>query len=240
MVYTHSELGVRTMKTPAIVLNMKTYEQALGENGRNLAKICEEVSKNTGVEIVISPTMIESALAVSQVDIPVFVQHADNIKPGSGTGMTPLEAVKSAGLKGVIINHSENRQTVADIGALVVKAKQLGLETIVCTNDEKTSVACAVFEPDFIAVEPPELIGGDISVTTANPEIISDTVNAIHAVSKTVKVLTGAGIKNGKDIETAIELGCHGVLLASGVVKSKDPKAVLLDMADGVKRATNV
>ena len=88
--------------------------------------------------------------------------------------------------------------------------------------------------PTFVAVEPPELIGGDISVTTADPKIVSDTAEAIKQLNPNVKVLTGAGVKNGQDVAKAIELGTDGVLLASGVTKAEDPKSVLLDLVSGL------
>ena len=37
-------------------------------------------------------------------------------------------------------------------------------------------------------------------------------------------------MKNGKDVKAAFDLGADGVLLASGVVKAKDPEAVLRDL----------
>ena len=45
-----------------------------------------------------------------------------------------------------------------------------------------------------------------------------------------VAVLCGAGVKTGEDVRTALDLGARGVLLASGVVKAKDPEAVLRDL----------
>lgn len=92
----------------------------------------------------------------------------------------------------------------------------------------------ASFSPRFIAVEPPELIGGDISVTTANPRIVSDTVDAVKSVDGRISVLCGAGVKTGKDVRAAIDLGADGVLLASGVVKHKDPRSALLDLVSGL------
>ena len=80
------------------------------------------------------------------------------------------------------------------------------------------------------AVEPPELIGGDISVTTADPGIVSGTAAAVKAANPNVRVLCGAGVKNGADVAMAIELGTEGVLLASGVTKANDPAAVLRDL----------
>lgn len=86
----------------------------------------------------------------------------------------------------------------------------------------------------MIAVEPPELIGGDISVTTADPAVVSDTVDAVHSVDAGISVLCGAGVKNGRDVAAAIRLGADGVLLASGVVKAGDPAQVLRDLASGL------
>ena len=83
-------------------------------------------------------------------------------------------------------------------------------------------------------MEPPELIGGDISVTTADPDIVSSSVEAVKAIDKNVKVLCGAGVKNGKDVAKSIELGADGVLLASGVVKAKDKERVIRDLASGL------
>ena len=86
----------------------------------------------------------------------------------------------------------------------------------------------------MIAVEPPELIGGDISVTTVDPTIVSNTVKAVQSITKTVKILCGAGVKNGKDVAKALELGADGVLLASGVVKAKNKEETLRDLISGI------
>ncbi|RLF50861.1 MAG: triose-phosphate isomerase, partial [Thermoplasmata archaeon] len=144
------------------------------------------------------------------------------------------EAVKEAGAVGTLINHSEHRLKLADIDECISIAKKVGLMQIVRSNNISTSKAIAALNPDFVAVEPPELIGGDISVTTANPEIVSGTVEEVRKINREIKILCGAGVKNGKDVKKAIELGTDGVLLASGVVKAKDKEEVLRDLASGV------
>ncbi|NMC75811.1 MAG: triose-phosphate isomerase [Candidatus Methanofastidiosa archaeon] len=221
------------MKTPIILINFKIYNEISGAKGLELAKICEKISKDLDVNISIAPQMIDLSYISEKVTIPVFSQHADNIKPGSGTGKTTLEGVKSSKAVGTIINHSENRLSIADIESIVVRCKDLGLISVVCTNNLAVSKAIAMFNPDFIAIEPPELIGGDISVTDADPEIVKNTVKAIRDISPKVKVLCGAGVKNGKDVRKALELGSEGVLLASGVTKAKNPLEVLVDLAKG-------
>ena len=47
-------------------------------------------------------------------------------------------------------------------------------------------------------------------------------------------MLCGAGAKNQEDISKAIVLGLVGILLASGVVKSPEPRKVLLDLIKGL------
>ena len=222
------------IKLPAVVVNFKVYDEVVGEKGLKLAKICEEVAHETGKSIVIAPQQVDLALIAREVSIPVFAQHIVNVGVGSNTGHTTLEGVVGAGAVGTLLNHSECRIKIADIEAVVEKCRAAGLETILCTNNLAVSKACALVNPDFVAVEPPELIGGDISVTSADPGIVRDTANAIRALNPNVKVLTGAGVKTGKDVAVAIELGTQGVLLASGVTKAKDPKAALLDLVAGL------
>ena len=60
-----------------------------------------------------------------------------------------------------------------------------------CAADVDEAHQLAELGPTFIAVEPPELIGGDVSVTTADPAIVSDTVNAVRAINPHVRVLCG-------------------------------------------------
>jgi len=222
------------IRTPVIVVNFKTYAEASGPGALSIAETCAKVARETGASIVVAPPMLDLALVASTVDIPVFAQHLDSVPSGSTTGHATVEGAKASGAKGTLVNHSERRLKIAEIHEIIDRARANNLSTVVCTNNLAVSKACAAMEPDFIAIEPPELIGGDISVTTANPKIVSDTVEAIRAINTGVLVLCGAGIKNGKDVRKAIELGTQGVLLASGVVKAKDRKEVLLDLVSGL------
>lgn len=224
-----------SLKKPVIVVNFKTYLESSGKEALALAKLCEQVAHETGAAIVVAPPFPDIALVASSVDIPVYAQHADDVHVGNTTGHVALENIRASGASGTLLNHSERRIKVAEIHDLIGNAKALRLATIVCTNNPGVSVACAAMGPDAVAVEPPELIGGDISVTTANPGIVSDTVRAIRAVKPEVAVLCGAGVKGRADVRKAIELGSDGVLLASGVVKAKDKRAVLMDLVAGLR-----
>ncbi len=224
------------LKTPIIVVNVKTYAEATGKEALEIAKIMEKVSEKLDVSMAIAVQASDIFMVSQNVSIPVFAEHIDPIKPGSHTGWTLPEAIKEAGAKGTFINHSEHRLKLADIDDCISRAKELNMYQIVCSNNISTSKAIAALNPDFVAVEPPELIGGDISVTTANPNIVSGTVDAVKRIDSNVKVLCGAGVKNGNDVSKALELGAEGVLLASGVVKAKDKEKVILDLAESIYR----
>lgn len=222
------------LKTPVIVLNVKTYAEATEKKALEIAVLMDKISKETSSNMAIAVQATDIKLCAEKVSIPIWAEHIDPIKPGSHTGWTLPEAIKAAGAVGTLINHSEHRLKLADIDICVTRAKELGLDHIICSNNVATSKAVAAFAPNFLAVEPPELIGGDISVTTADPEIVSDSVKAVKDIDKKVKVLCGAGVKNGKDVAKAIELGADGVLLASGIVKAENKESVIRDLASGL------
>jgi len=219
----------------AIILNFKTYEESTGDNALKLAKICDDVAGETGANIIVVPQVSDIYRISKEIEIPVYAQHIDNIKYGSNTGHVLPETVKAAGATGSLVNHSEMRLKLADIEANIEKLRGLGMTSIICTNNVNTTKAAASLNPDFVAIEPPELIGSGISVSQAQPEIVSGSVDIVKKINPKVKVLCGAGITKGEDVKRALELGTCGVLLASGVVKAKDPKAVLMDLVKGLE-----
>ena len=219
------------LKLPLIVLNLKAYSESIGKKGLALAKACQEVAEETGVTIAIAPQQFDLAWISREVNIPCFAQHVDEINPGSFTGWSSLESAKGAGAIGTLLNHSEHPVKIASIDKIISKAKDLGMLVIVCTNNLSVSRAIAELYPYSIAIEPPELIGTGIPVSKAEPEIVENAVRTVKRISKNIVVLCGAGISTGEDVRAAIELGAEGVLLASGVVKAKKPREVLLDLA---------
>ena len=148
-----------------------------------------------------------------------------------------MEIVKECGVRGSIINHSEHRLRVNEVAFLTKKARALGLTTLVCADTPEVGAALSILKPDMVAVEPPELIGTGIAVSKARPEVVTNSVKMIRLVNRDVVILTGAGISSGKDVEAAIKLGTSGVLVASAVMKAKDPKSVLKDMVEHAYRA---
>ena len=216
------------MAKPLIVVNFKTYASASGNRAMELAKAMQEAdhTKATFVAVVYAFDLSE----VSGLDgLEVWSQHLDPVGQGGHTGwLEPTTAIER-GAQGSIINHAEHKVELTHVEQLLGMLPE-GFPVCACAADVEEAKALAKLQPDFIAVEPPELIGGDISVTTADPQIVTDTVNAVKSVNPHVRILCGAGVKNGEDVAKAIELGSEGVLLASGVTKSDNPAAVLADL----------
>lgn len=220
--------------TPVVILNFKTYLESSGDNALKLAKALENASEESGVNMVAVPQAIDIYRIKMETNVPILSQHIDAISPGGHTGSNLFESFLSAEIDGSLLNHSECRMNLADISAIVKKLNDNNLISCVCTNNVETSVAAATLNPDYVAVEPPELIGTGIPVSQAEPEIVKGTVSKVKSINKNIKVLCGAGISNGEDMAAAIELGAEGVLLASGIIKSKSPKDALLDLVSKI------
>ena len=216
-----------------IITNFKTYQTAMGKNAISLAHKHQTVAEETGITFAVAPSIIDLEKVVEECPhLPVFAQHVDFAEHGSYTGKIPPEYVKQMGVTGTILNHSENRIDREKLAKKAAKAKDAGLTVVMCAETVEEGVELMeLCNPDFIAVEPPELIGGDISVSTANPEIIKDAVKQLGEG----KVIVGAGVKNAEDVRIAKQLGASGILLASGVTKAADPETVLKDLASGVQ-----
>jgi triosephosphate isomerase len=223
------------LETPIIIVNFKTYSEATGKKAVELAKKAEKASKETGVNIVVAPQFADIARVAEAVEIPVFAQHIDAVCPGAFTGHVLAESVKEAGAVGTLINHSERQLKLADVDAVIRHAKERGLTTCVCTSNPAISAAVAYLHPDIISIEPPELIGTGIAVSKAQPEAVTNTIKLVRKVNNHAVILCGAGISHGEDVSVALKLGTQGVLVASGIVKAKDPYTVLREFADATK-----
>ena len=219
---------------PMIILNFKNYSETTGKKGLELAKIAEEVAKEKEAEIIICPQTADIRLISSNVEIPIFAQHVDSNDPGSHTGNNLMETLIESGAKGSLVNHSEHRLKLADIEKIVTKASKNKFFSCVCSNNIQTSKAISALSPDACAMEPPELIGSGVSVTT-KPDLVRKTISAINNINDEVYPLVGAGVTTANDIVEALRLGAKGVLLASGFVKANNPKKVLQEMANALK-----
>jgi len=218
-----------------IILNLKNYPEVLGEGSLRIAEAAQQASLKTGAEVIVAPPGPMVALVVSRVTIPVFSQTVGSEIGDKTTGAFLPEAVKAAGAKGTLLNHSESSRPISELKRLVPRLRGLSLKVCLCAGTTSQSVTLARLEPDYVAVEPPGLIGSGVAVSTAKPELVSRTVSKVRGTGYRGKVLCGAGIVSGEDVERAVELGADGVLVSSSVVKARDWPSKIEELASSLK-----
>jgi triosephosphate isomerase len=224
------------IKYPLIIVNLKSYKEGMSDRAVELIRIAERVNEKTGISVAIAPQVVDLQTVAECGKTPIFAQHLDLANYGKYTGYILPESVAEAGAIGTLINHSERQLPLNTIKATVKRAREADLITVVCVDTIEKARKIAAYSPDSIAIEPPELIGSGISVSTAQPEIISGSIGAVKGVNPKIKVLCGAGITTGNDVSAAMNLGAEGILVASGVVKSINPYSSLLELARAMQR----
>ena len=213
------------------VINCKNYEEISGDKIIKFIKIAEKVSKKYKVKIAISPPQHLIGL-VANSSIQILAQHIDDSKIGSTTGFVIPELLKKSKVKGSLINHSEHRISSKEIQKLVLKLKELKMTSIVCVKNVAEVKKYVKLNPDYIAIEPPELIGSGKAVSKEKPELIAKAAKAVKNTN--TKLLCGAGIVSGEDVAKALELGSKGILVASGIIKAKNWNKIISEFAEAL------
>ncbi len=212
------------------VINCKNYEEISGDKIIKFVKIAERISKKYKVKIAIAPPQHLIAL-VANSSIPILAQHIDDSKVGSTTGFVIPELLKKSKVSGSLINHSEHRISSKEIVKLVSKLKKLKLISVLCVKNVSEARKYAKLNPNYIAIEPPELIGSGKAVSKEKPRLITKAAEAVKSAKNNTKLLCGAGIVSGEDVTKAVELGSKGILVASGIIKAKDWNKIISEFA---------
>jgi len=186
-----------------IIINTKNYVY-----GKELEKLISNISN----------AMV--AVPATEIKLGRLAQHVDLVERQS-TGYITAEAIKSAGAYGTLLNHSEHKLEFNVLKKTIEKCKKLRLATIVCGSTVEECVKIAKLQPDIVAYEDPKLIGKSKAISVADPSSVEKFVKEVRKVTRKVKLLCGAGISKKRDIQKAKELGCHGVLISSAIVKAK-------------------
>lgn len=218
-----------------IFVNFKTFEGGTGQRALSLIKIIEDVAQTTGVKIIPAVQASDVKEAVSATKLEIWTQKIDPVGFGAHTGSILPEAVYEDGAAGTFLNHSEAK--IGDfevLKAAVSRAGEVGLKTLVFASDASELARIVTLKPTFASYEPPELIGSkDTSVAQAHPDVVSQASEICKAAG--TPLIVGAGVHSGDDVRKSLELGAVGVALATDVVAAADPRAELMDLAEGFK-----
>jgi triosephosphate isomerase len=206
-----------------VIVNFKTYKQ--GSDVLRLARKIEAVDKN----IIVGVSPLDVYRVSRETKLRVFCQHVDFFDVGRNTGFVLPEAVKANGARGVFLNHSEHKLKFDDLAKSVKRCKKIGLEVCVFASGLSEALKIKKLKPDYLVAEPPELVGGNVSVSSKK-----------GYVSKLAKKLgcdfyVGAGVKTKEDVSLAIRDGALGIAVASGVIGAKNPGKVLGELVEGLK-----
>ena len=219
---------------PLFLLNLKAYPGCLGPGALKMGELLERLGAEHQVPVALAAPTPDLSLLAQSLRIPVLAQHVDPRPTGASTGWTVPESLAASGVRGSLVNHSEHRIAPADLVATVQRMAEASLPAVVCAQEEREAGALASSShPAYLAVEPPELIGGKVSVSKARPEVVSGSVRTVRAASPTTRLLCGAGVQDGEDVRRALELGAEGVLVASAVATSPDPESSLRRLLSG-------
>jgi triosephosphate isomerase (EC 5.3.1.1) len=217
---------------PVVILNFKAYREATGSGAERLAYVAETVSRELGVNVAVAVQSTDVYRISSRYEVIVLAQHVDHHREGSWTGHVTALALREAGAAGSLVNHSERRLGISEIAGAVEALREQGLVSVVCADTPIVARAVAALGPDYVAIEPPELIGTGISVSKAKPEVVTESISTIRSLGLEVPVICGAGISSPEDVARAIELGTVGVLISSAFVKAKDPQSFLTSVCE--------
>ena len=184
-----------------IIVNLKKY--VTGRQAAKIIEICNRVSHEFDIRIV-------AAVQPEDLQIGCWTQHFY------------LPEIPT------LLNHSDYPLTLERR-----KAQGSGhkAEKCICTKSVEEGVDFAKLKPEWLAFEPPELIGNtEKSVASERPEEIQRLASSVQC-----SVLVGAGIHTAQDVRTALELGAKGVLVATAVVKAENPEEKLRELAEAFK-----
>ncbi len=222
------------IKYPFFVFNPKSY--LYGEELIKLAKRADKLAlKYPECSVLVTVPFADiSAVKNATEHIIVTAQHMDGIRQGRGIGHVLPESIYHAGARAVFLNHAERPMTVAALAQAIKRAKELGIETIVCADSIPEAKAAAIMGADVILCEPTDLIG---TGQTSDSSYIEQTNQAIKEIDENILVMQAAGISTPDDVYRTIELGADGTGCTSGITNADSPADMLTDMIEALVKA---
>lgn len=221
------------LRRPFFVCNPKAY--VYGQSSLALAKKCEELAVKYDIDVIFTAQHVDLAMIVKECPhLVVTAQNMESLRPGRGMGHILPEALKEAGVKATFLNHAENPMTINELAKTIERANELGILTVVCSNEEADTRAIAELHPDVMVCELTSLIG---TGKTADESYMKATNDIVKSVSPNTKTLQAAGISSGEDIYNAIKTGADASGGTSGIVAAADPMAMLEEMFEALDRA---
>ena len=218
---------------PFFEIGPKAY--LYGQDALALAVAAQEASRTYGVKCIFTPQLTDIHLIAQNTrGLILCAQTMDPIPVGRGQGKILPEAVKAAGADCVMLNHAECPLPLGDIRACILRAREVGLYSIVCADSIAEAGAVTLLGPDIVVAEPSELIG---TGTASDEEYVRVSTEAVKKVNPEVYVLQAAGISTPEDVYRVIRAGADATGSSSAVCKAADPARMLREMLQAARQA---
>lgn len=228
------------LRFPFFEIGLKNY--FYGDEVLEIALAADRAAARYGVEVLLITPLLEIRRVAERTGrLLVIAPYVDLTPPGRGVGAVSAEALAAealaaAGARGAALNHCERPMPLAAVGAAVRRLREAGLLSLVSADTISQGKSLAVFAPDIICPEPPELIGG---VQAPDLRYVRDAVEEIKSVCPQAAVEAAGGITTPEQVYHYIKAGADGAGSASGICRADDPCAALDAMVRGVRLAMN-
>ena len=221
------------IRVPFFETSVKNY--IYGEAVMAYAKAADAAAKEYDIDVIFVAPYTEIRWVSENTDrIMVFAPYMDALRPGRGMAEILPEALKAAGAKGVVLNHSERPMTLNALKKTIDRANELDLITFVCADTTLEAQAIAHLHPDILNPEPAELIG---SGKVSDMGFVKEVIGAVKAIDPMILVEQAAGITTAQQVFDFIMAGSEAAGAASGILTSPDPFSLLNEMIGFVRKA---
>ena len=191
------------IRTPFFEIGTKTTYG--GDTFWNMRKLPMLRQKNTTSMYCITPVVEIRRIAENTKNLIILAPYMDTLRPGRGMADILPEAVKAAGAKGVVVNHSEKPMSLPAIKATIQRAHELDMLVFACADTIAEAKAIAQLHPDIINPEPSELIGGGGGVS--DMAYVMESIKVIKEIYPDIMAEQAAGITNGQQVYDFIMAG---------------------------------
>ncbi len=202
-----------------IFINFKNYPSGLGMKQNELLNFLEELSLSSPIfpstfHLVVPAT--EIAPIWEKYSFPLWAAHCDPVETTRATGWISAEMIKEAGAIGTMLNHSEHRLPYPTLLKTTEICRRHDLKVLVCCQSVSEGKKYTTeLKPDFLAYEPPELIGSKTNSVISKEKEIKELLSLPFKPS----LILGAGIHSKKDMSLGEKLGGAGILISSAVME---------------------
>lgn len=218
--------GTPVLHRPFLIVNPKAY--LTGTAVGDLARLVDGLADEFDIDTLFTAQHADLRL-VSQMTRRVIVtaQHMDPITPGRGMGRVLPESLVDAGARAVVLNHAEHPLTLSDLDAAVVRAREVGLLSIVCADSDAQCRAAACLGPDVMICEPTSQIASGSMTDTA---YAVRTTALVKNIDPGILVIQAAGVSGPQDVARALGAGADGTGGTTLVVDAPDRRALLTSL----------